>query len=218
MLLPLTAILNIPVQHLTLVADNAKSPEQSVTFQRSRRLRRGAKRTKSFDDCASISRWSSAVPLLPFNHREQEKAPIPLSPEKGRLRRCRSASLDGFYDDTSAAPLRIPLRRESPPVSPIDTKPVIDRASSFHLYMPVRRASPQRLPRTTISPEKFLNKDIHMPSATALYRRPSALQLRDDAYWEKRSTGKEATNKKLMSTGDCLSKALETADRALADN
>lgn len=148
MLLPLLDLLDIPPRNLRLIVDNARSPEHSVSFLK-RRRRMMTRRSLSMDDSSPKNRWSSIVPLIPEDDGKKPSIPRP---------GCRRAnSLDDFSQtgmlDKSSSPVKIPLRRRSPPSSPNDAKRQIITTSdsSSSLRCPVRRPSPNTAPKKSLN-------------------------------------------------------------------
>jgi hypothetical protein len=114
----LQSLLNIPLEHIPLVVDNARSPEHAVSFQKRPSRRKPTKRSCSWDGINVSNRWSS----MPSSDVDQAKN-ITITPGRksrpsrrnGAVGRSRSSDdTINFFESGSARPLRKPSRQTSP--------------------------------------------------------------------------------------------------------
>jgi hypothetical protein len=110
-------LLNVSLESIPLVVDNARSPEHAVSFQKRPSRRKPTKRSSSCDGINASNRWSS-MPSCDVdqatnitNTRGRKARP---SRRSGTFARSRSDDTLHFLESSSTQPLRKPSRRISP--------------------------------------------------------------------------------------------------------
>ena len=126
-LLPLQNLLNIPMDGLTLVVDNARSPEISVSMRSKQRTARRprTRRAVSWDGVTLKNRWSSMLTPPPPTSSDSPTEINPTAPRRSKRpirrttpqRACSVDILDQVYNPNASTTIRMPIRKASPLVT-----------------------------------------------------------------------------------------------------
>ena len=156
--LPLQSLLNIPPEGLTIVVDNARSPEESVSFRMHSRQQKRQRRTSPTDNHTECCRWS-AIPPPPLVTSEDAMDPC----SAGSFLRASAFHEMDSCSTPASNPLRAPVRQKSdnnllvnerantsplPSLSKENIKKksiAATRCSSLTLKIPVRKVSSDAL-------------------------------------------------------------------------
>jgi hypothetical protein len=167
LLYQLENILEISLEGVPLVVDNAYGPSHAVSLQKNRRQNIQKRSVSLGSGKLMVNRWSSTP--------SDEATNSPSSPRRPsrstlcRVSPSRSRSFDDILEETvSSTPLRVPVRHRSPPPpSPMSPSESSDRerpslSSRFHMSSPVHRRGFIHKERQDYSPK---NKEPENPAA-----------------------------------------------------
>jgi hypothetical protein len=215
-LLPLRKLLKVPLNSIVLVVDNARSPENPLSFFRSC-LRSPQKRPGSWDD---TTRRTSATPVrIPIRQDSRNRIH-----QKNESFRFAAISTNGQTGDklTRSSPLRKPIRQLSRQfIHKESLEDYLPQAmtTGTSLRKPIRQLSRESIHKENLEdypPQAMTTKNTMLnlfvkstPKIVGIVNHPPRVPVRQSSLKTIRQKSLENQSKRDMTTVDCLTKALQ---------